>query len=153
MTREELITLYYAVSLIESGGNPLVFRFEPGFMNKIQDGDRALTRVGRFFTGFMTKESKKAFLSFSVGRVQIMIYNLFFYDSLFEYIVSEGITPSIPLALDSSRELELFKRLLEAKEIDYFPSDKEEFERWGYRWNGSKEYAKKLIKVLKNEGR
>lgn len=147
--------LYKAVKLVESGDNPLAIRFEESFMHMISDRDKALVRARANVYAFTP--SIKAYLSFSVGRCQFMVYNLYFTDSIYNYLLKENLMPvRIPFLVDDSIEFELFRlfisermRFLYLKLSENFKLTEQDLKQFSRFWNGSEAYYNKLVRYLK----
>jgi len=135
--------LYRCVVEVESSGNPFAIRYEPRFANRILSDDPALRRAIHYYHANL--DTLRSFLAFSVGRIQVLIYNLFFYDDVYDFVMSKGFKPCIPYYLPEHAEKELFHILLKSMGIDFFPFDNEELlYRFAKHWNGSPAYAKRL---------
>lgn len=140
MNRIELALVYAVVSDVESGGNPCSFRFEPRFADRISERDKALVRARKYYNA--NEESLKLLLSTSVGRIQILIYNLFFYDRIYRYLEENRIAVSIPFVLPEAQEREIFRLFLEERGINYFPFERKSLcEDFAVKYNGSFRYA------------
>ncbi|MEM1673082.1 MAG: hypothetical protein QXT86_13615 [Archaeoglobaceae archaeon] len=147
--------LYKAVKLVESNDNALAVRFENAFRGRISDKDKAVLRAKASLYAF--NESIKAYLSFSIGRCQFLVYNLYFIDGLYKFLTMHKLMPvTIPFVVPDEIEFELFKifisermkalyRKLEAnRELS-----EEELKEFAKRWNGSEAYYRLLIKHLR----
>lgn len=151
----ELERLYKAVKLVESGDNPLAVRFEENFMRMISDRDKALVRARAHVYAFT--QSAKAYLSFSVGRCQFMVYNLYFIDSIYNYLLKENLMPvTIPFVVDDSVEFELFKlfisermRFLYLKLSENLKLNEQDLKVFSRFWNGSEAYYNRLARYLR----
>lgn len=151
MTEIEKRDLYYVVGKVESDFNPYAFRFEPHFSARIEDDDIAVRRAKKHYYAY--SQSLKAFLSFSVCRIQVLVYNLFFYDKLYDFALSVGKLPSVPYVLNEAQEFDLFKLLLDELGIDYNPFENEQsLKAFAIRYNGSPAYAYRLYRVAKRLG-
>lgn len=117
-------------------------------MNRINTSDKAYMRarnvLRKKIEGYVSEKTVKAYLSFSVGRVQILVYNYYFIDSLFSYIASIGKLPvSIPFLLTDDEEFEAFKIFIKARNIPIPDSiaDDERLNTFAKMYNGSVDYA------------
>jgi len=145
MTELEKRDLYIVVSRIESNHDPTAFRFEPEFADRIPNNDPALKRASEYYHAYTP--SLKAFLSFSVGRIQVLVYNLFFYPEVFEVVKSLRKFPSVPYILSEAEEFEIFKALLKAFRIDFNPLESyQNAVAFATRYNGNPAYANRLYR-------
>lgn len=147
--------LYKAVKLVESGDNPLAVRFEEGFMRMIPDRDKAVVRARANIYAFLP--SVKAYLSFSVGRCQFMVYNLYFVDKIYDYLLKQNLMPvRIPFTVPDEVEFELFKLFIAERMTTLWLKlssgvrlNEDDLKTFSKLWNGSYAYYDKLVRYLK----
>lgn len=148
MSELEFEVLYAVICEVESGGNPRSFRFEPRFAERIEDKDKALRRAGMMINA--ERNSLRTYLATSVCRIQILIYNLFFYDSLFTLITDRIGIPTIPWILEPETEKKVLRYFLEAKGIYFYPFKRASLlEEFAIKYNGSREYADRLWETFR----
>jgi len=146
MKDRELDILFEVVRTVESGGNKKAFRIEPAFAERINTNDRAYKRAQH--TVYAYDQSLRLYLATSVTSVQILIYNLYFYDRLYWWQKIGNKIASIPYVLSDDDEKELFVFYLLEKGINFFPfNSKSDLELFAKGYNGSVEYADKLLEV------
>lgn len=148
-------SLYRAVKIIESSDNVYAIRFEDKFMQRITDKDKALIRARLHLHAYT--QSIKAYLAFSVGRCQFMIYNLYFIDPIYNFLKSKRLIPiTIPYVISDEIEFELFKLFISERMKDLHNKiqrgkslNVDDLKRFSLIWNGSEAYYDKLVKHLK----
>ncbi|MEM4863430.1 MAG: hypothetical protein QW706_09685 [Candidatus Nezhaarchaeales archaeon] len=151
----ELERLYRAVKITESNDNPLAIRFEEHFMRRVNERDKAFVRARVHVYAFT--DTIKSYLAFSVGRCQFLIYNLYFIDSIYDYLLKQNLMPvRIPLVVSDSVEFELFKlfisermRFLYLKLLENVKLSEQDLRLFSKFWNGSEAYYNRLVRHLR----
>lgn len=148
------LLLFDVVSEIESNNNSNAIRYEDRFYCRLThisvDSDKALSRISRWL-GWTTFGTLRRYASFSVSRVQILVYNMYFIDGIYEYLDRFGLLPvPIPTGFAKIHEQEIFLRFLEER-IPFYHRVLEDplyLARFAKLYNGSPKYAKDLHKLI-----
>lgn len=158
---EKNIKIFYdAVIQVESAGNPLACRFEEGFYRRIDINDIACKRLIEHYRKndikFISNDTVRALLSFSITRIQIMGYNIFRIDSIYRFF-TERYLYVVPANILFADEYEIFKLFLKARGLyskiekattQYLHMNDDLLREFSVKYNGSENYMLRLKPVL-----